>query len=166
MSAHSVRNGWLCACFSSLREPEYSRAPTWIRRKVWIHLFILLDNSPPIHNHSYVLSGRALSESRIPCGYFKLLSKREYVLPFYTEPQTSANSKAKFWPRGMYNARLSNLVPKWCFFFSPEGRMLGGCKLFPAVYLPFVIDSSCCKVRRLMLKCSSAYVLYIMFNNL
>ena len=41
-----VRNGWLCACFSSFRKPEYSRAPTWIRRKVCLWLFILPDNSP------------------------------------------------------------------------------------------------------------------------
>lgn len=63
--------------------------------------------TPPANSDPFfVLSGRALSESRIPCAYFKLFPNKEHVLPFYTDPQTSANSKPKFWPRGMYSSRL------------------------------------------------------------
>ena len=119
-SALLVRNGWLCACFSSFRELEYSCAPTWIRRKVCIWLFILLDNGLLILSHSSALSGRALSESRIPCAYFQLFPKKEHVLPFYTDPQTSANSKAKFWPRGMYNARPFLSTAYTVFFLKEE----------------------------------------------
>ena len=89
---------------------------------------------PPQFRAIPLLSGRALSESRIPCAYTKLFSKKEYVHPFYTDPQTSANSKAKFWPRGMYNPQVLNLLLKQHSLFL-AGRMLGGCRLFPAVLI-------------------------------
>ena len=74
----------------------------------------------PIQSNFSVLSGRALSESRIPSAYFQLFPKKEHVLPFYTDPQISANSKAKFWPRGMYNARPFLSTAYIVFFLKEE----------------------------------------------
>ncbi|KAJ3505338.1 hypothetical protein NLJ89_g7474 [Agrocybe chaxingu] len=51
-------------------------------------------------------SGRVLPDSRTPASYTRLYAKPEHVHNYFTEPQTSADGKKKFWPRA---------------------RMLGGC---------------------------------------
>ena len=63
------------------------------------------------------LSGRALSESRIPCGYTQLYSQKEHVHSFYTDPQSSAKSMKKFWPRGVYDAVTLESTGYIIFFF-------------------------------------------------
>lgn len=44
-------------------------------------------------------SGAALSESRTPAGYGRLLYNATHVHGLRTEPQLEANGKSMFWPR-------------------------------------------------------------------
>lgn len=51
-----------------------------------------------------VRSGRSLLLSRIPAG-FPLLFHSKHVYELHTEPQTSADGKKKYWPRGASTAQ-------------------------------------------------------------
>lgn len=148
-----VRNGWLCACFSSFREPGYSRAPTWIRWKVCIWLSLLLDTSPIQGHSSYLAAGHSL-KAVFHVHISNSSHRKNTFIPFIRIHRPQLIQRRSF---GL-EVCITHDFKIYCLNSSilfPEGRMLGGCRLFPALYLLFIIDPSCYKAHRSMPKCSS-----------
>ncbi|KAK7032253.1 hypothetical protein VNI00_013211 [Paramarasmius palmivorus] len=64
-------------------------------------------------------SGQALSLSRTPAGFGRLLFSK-HAFPLYTEPQAHAAGKKKFWPRAKLLGGCSSINAQMAQYGSPE----------------------------------------------
>ncbi|KAF8150870.1 choline dehydrogenase [Crassisporium funariophilum] len=64
-------------------------------------------------------SGRAQPDSRMPAGFPRLYMVKEHVYNFWTEKQTSANGKRKFWPRAKMLGGCSSINAQMAQYGAP-----------------------------------------------
>lgn len=69
------------------------------------------------------ISGKSLLFSRIPSA-FSLLFHTKYVYELHTEPQTFANEKNIYWPRGSFSSQFTFVISNSCDPRQNAGRML------------------------------------------
>ncbi|KAG6819525.1 hypothetical protein H0H93_011028 [Arthromyces matolae] len=69
-------------------------------------------------------SGTALPQSRTPA-LFSRLFKTKHVLQMRTEPQSHANNRTQFWPRGIRLVHLLDIAPSYAL--QRVAKLLGGC---------------------------------------
>ncbi|THV07247.1 choline dehydrogenase [Dendrothele bispora CBS 962.96] len=64
-------------------------------------------------------SGKALPFTRVPSGFGRLFWTK-HVFPFYTEPQTFASERRRFWPRAKMLGGCSSINAQMAQFGAPE----------------------------------------------